>query len=124
MEEDLDLWSWGNLSAAEMDILSKVAEPTQDSHPPQPAHSSWSAVASVHSASAAITERAIVPFQYAWRFHYGDDPSSPPESGPGTAEFESLAGFPVCDGMEHAPSVAPHCIFICDSIDRGKIVIQ
>ena len=25
--------------------------------------------------------RDTLSFQYAWRFHYGDDPSSPPESG-------------------------------------------
>ena len=27
MEEDLDLWSWGNLTAAEMATLSAVAKP-------------------------------------------------------------------------------------------------
>ena len=30
-----------------------------------------------------LNSRYIVPFQYGWRFHYGDDPSSPPLSGPG-----------------------------------------
>jgi hypothetical protein len=48
-----------------------------------------------------------VPFGYAWRFHYGDDPSSPPDSGPGgsQSEFdEDLDGFALCDGIEHAPN--------------------
>jgi hypothetical protein len=46
-----------------------------------------------------------VPFQYAWRFHYGDDPSSPPESGPGTGVFEEdLHGYELCDGIEFAPN--------------------
>ena len=48
------------------------------------------------SAPAAAAGRTTVPFQYAWRFHYGDDPSSPPESGPGTAVFETdLANYSV-----------------------------
>ena len=38
--------------------------------------------------SAATAGRTAVPFGYAWRFHYGDDPSSPPGSGPGTCAFE------------------------------------
>ena len=56
------------------------------------------------SASAQST-RQVVPFQYAWRFHYGDDPSSPPESGPGTAVWdEDLTGYNLCEGIEHAPN--------------------
>ena len=46
--------------------------------------------------------RTTIPFQYAWRFHYGDDPSSPPDSGPGgsQSEFdEDLDGFALCDGI-------------------------
>eukprot|EP00729_Bicosta_minor_P006668 gene6668-7892_t len=31
------------------------------------------------TATTAHAQRTTVPFQYAWRFHYGDDPSSPPE---------------------------------------------
>ena len=50
-------------------------------------------------------DRVTLPFQYAWRFHYGDDPSSPPQSGPGTAVFEDdLSNYTVCEGMEHAPN--------------------
>ena len=57
------------------------------------------------STLAAAAGRATIHFQYAWRFHYGDDPSSPPGSGPGTAIFEtSLANYSVCEGMEHAPN--------------------
>jgi hypothetical protein len=47
--------------------------------------------------------RTTTPFQYAWRFHYGDDPTSPPGSGPGTGVWPtSLANYSVCDGMEHS----------------------
>ena len=44
--------------------------------------------------SAAAAGRTAVPFGYAWRFHYGDDPSSPPDSGPGTQQstFEEDLG--------------------------------
>ena len=28
----------------------------------------------------SVESRTVVPFQYGWRFHYGDDPSSPPLS--------------------------------------------
>lgn len=51
------------------------------------------------------TTRLTVPFNYAWRFHYGDDPTSPPGAGPGTCAFETdLQDFPICDGMEHNPN--------------------
>jgi hypothetical protein len=54
-------------------------------------------------ATVAPAARTTVPFQYAWRFHYGDDPSSPPGSGPGTAVFtKSLANYSVCEGMERS----------------------
>ena len=50
-------------------------------------------------------QRTTISFNYAWRFHYGDDPSSPPGSGPGTAVFETdLANYSRCDGVEHAPN--------------------
>ena len=51
--------------------------------------------------------RVSVPFQYGWRFHYGDDPSSPPLSGPGhcSSAFEnSLNDYEICDGMERNPN--------------------
>lgn len=49
------------------------------------------------------SSRTIVPFQYAWRFHYGDD--GPPRSGPGTCAFEvDLRDRPLCDGMERNPN--------------------
>ena len=51
--------------------------------------------------------RTIVPFQYGWRFHYGDDPTSPPLSGPGycsTAFETNLNDYNVCDGMERNPN--------------------
>ena len=42
-------------------------------------------------------ERTTIPFNYAWRFHYGDDPSSPPGSGPGTAIFpDRLRNYSKC----------------------------
>ena len=48
----------------------------------------------------AAAQRTTVPFQYAWRFHYGDDPTSPPGSGPGTGVFETdLANYSICEGM-------------------------
>jgi hypothetical protein len=58
------------------------------------------------TAPPLATGRIVVPFQYAWRFHYGDDPSSLPESGPGTAVFEDLANYTLCQGIEHAPNRA------------------
>ena len=33
------------------------------------------------SAAASNVGRVVVPFGYAWRFHYGDDPTSPPGAG-------------------------------------------
>ena len=51
--------------------------------------------------------RTIVPFQYGWRFHYGDDPTSPPLAGPGhcsTAFETNLNDYNVCDGMERNPN--------------------
>ena len=59
------------------------------------------------SASVLKSPRTVVPFQYAWRFHYGDDPSSPPEAGPGhcsTAFEESLQDYSICEGMERNPN--------------------
>ena len=51
------------------------------------------------------TTRLTIPFNYAWRFHYGDDPTSPPGAGPGTCAFETdLQDFLICDGMEHNPN--------------------
>jgi hypothetical protein len=51
--------------------------------------------------AAAAAQRTTIPFQYGWRFHYGDDPSSPPGSGPGTGVFPTdLANYSVCEGME------------------------
>ena len=99
MEEDLDLWSWGNLTAAEMETLAAVAPPPRPP-PAQPAYSSEApfkadddallqpaqhAAPAKAGAASSGAERTTVPFQYAWRFHYGDDPSSPPGSGPGIA---------------------------------------
>ena len=55
----------------------------------------------------SIESRTVVPFQYGWRFHYGDDPSSPPLSGPGscsTAFEEDLQDYEICDGMERNPN--------------------
>ena len=53
----------------------------------------------------APLSRTVVPFQYAWRFHYGDDPSSPPECGPGTCAFtEDLSGFALCANVERNPN--------------------
>ena len=54
----------------------------------------------------AAIPAVIVPFQYAWRFHYGDDPTSPPGAGPGTCAFEEedLQDYALCDGMEHNPN--------------------
>ena len=82
--------------------------------------------------------RTTVPFQYAWRFHYGDDPSSPPGSGPGTAVFETdLANYSVCEGMEHAPnrfslkdcrlacSYDPNClVWQAFPIEHGRMCYQ
>jgi hypothetical protein len=51
--------------------------------------------------------RYTVPFQYGWRFHYGDDPSSPPLSGPGhcsTAFEKNLQDYSICSGMERNPN--------------------
>ena len=51
--------------------------------------------------------RVSIPFQYAWRFHYGDDPSSGPRDGPGAVQsaFEiDLANYTLCANMEHAPN--------------------
>jgi hypothetical protein len=62
------------------------------------------AIAMLSVASAA---RSTLPFQYGWRFHYGDDPTSPPESGPGSCSgaFEKdLQDYPLCDGMERNPN--------------------
>ncbi len=59
------------------------------------------------SRAAAPAPRTVVPFNYGWRFHYGDDPSSPPESGPGRcgAAFPtSLQDHAVCAGMERNPN--------------------
>ena len=39
--------------------------------------------ATVALAICSVDARSVVPFQYGWRFHYGDDPSSPPLAGPG-----------------------------------------
>eukprot|EP00756_Hemistasia_phaeocysticola_P022968 Hpha_TRINITY_DN15865_c4_g5::TRINITY_DN15865_c4_g5_i1::g.188348::m.188348/K01190/lacZ; beta-galactosidase len=58
-------------------------------------------------AAAAAPGRTVVPFGYAWRFHYGDDPSSPPESGPkscSTAFETSLQDYSICEGMERNPN--------------------
>ena len=47
---------------------------------------------------SAPLSRVTVPFQYNWRFHYGDDPSSPPGAGPGSCSsaFEDdLADRPI-----------------------------
>ena len=55
--------------------------------------------------AAASASRVSLTFNYAWRFHYGDDPSSPPDSGPGTCTFEEdLQDLPICAGMEHNPN--------------------
>ena len=58
--------------------------------------------------AVAAAARIDVPFGYAWRFHYGDDPTSPPDAGPDdastTAFPEDLTGYPLCDGIEHAPN--------------------
>lgn len=57
------------------------------------------------SSWASPFTRTVVPFNYAWRFHYGDDPTSPPESGPGTCSFETdLQDHLLCEGMEHNPN--------------------
>jgi len=88
--------------------------------------------------AAGPAGRAAVPFQYAWRFHYGDDPSSPPGSGPGTAVFEQdLANYSVCEGMEHAPnrfslkdcriacSYDPNClVWQAFPIEHGRLCYQ
>ena len=70
--------------------------------------------------------RTVVPFQYAWRFHYGDDPSSPPGSGPGTAVWEEdLADYNLCDGMEHNPNrFSPKDCRIACSYDPNCLVWQ
>jgi hypothetical protein len=66
------------------------------------------AAAAAATAPAAPGGRVVLPFGYAWRFHYGDDPTSPPGAGPGhastTAFPEDLTGYPLCDGIEHAPN--------------------
>ena len=55
--------------------------------------------------TASPSARSTIPFQYAWRFHYGDDPTSLPGAGPGTCAFdEDLQDFQLCDGMEHNPN--------------------
>ena len=60
---------------------------------------------SAHLVAIVALAATRYPFQYAWRFHYGDDPSSPPESGPGTCDFEDdLQDYDLCDGMEHNPN--------------------
>lgn len=62
-------------------------------------------LATAAAAAGATPGRTVIPFQYAWRFHYGDDPSSPPESGPGTAVWvDDLANYSLCEGIEHAPN--------------------
>ena len=90
------------------------------------------------SADTAVSGRTTVPFQYAWRFHYGDDPSSPPGSGPGTAVFDTdLTGFSICEGMEHAPnrfslkdcrlacSYDPNClVWQAFPIEHGRMCYQ
>ena len=43
-------------------------------------------------ALAAFAGRTTLPFNNAWRFLYGDDPSSPPGAGPGTCAFEEDLG--------------------------------
>lgn len=54
----------------------------------------------------ATVSRLTVPFQYAWRFHYGDDPTSPPECGPGTCKFPiNLQDQPICEVKKMKNSV-------------------
>ena len=48
------------------------------------------ALAAAHVAASAqvgADGRTTVPSQHAWRLNYGDDPTSPPESGPDTGVF-------------------------------------
>lgn len=98
------------------------------------ATTAWSA----QSAQSAASQRTTVPFQYAWRFHFGDDPSSPPESGPGTMHFDTdLANYSKCQGMEHAPNrfsmkdcrlacaYDPHClVWQAFPIEHGRSCFQ
>ena len=59
------------------------------------------------SKEATSVERTIVPFSYGWRFHYGDDHSSPPGDGPGGCNdaFDvNLANVGVCQNMERNPN--------------------
>jgi len=68
---------------------------------PLPANSS----SSIHAILGG--ERTVVPFQYAWKFHYGDDPTSLPDSGPGSclvAFEEDLQDYGICQGMERNPN--------------------
>ena len=63
--------------------------------------------ATVALAICSVDARSVVPFQYGWRFHYGDDPSSPPLAGPGhcsTAFDKNLQDYDICDGMERNPN--------------------
>ena len=90
------------------------------------------------AAGMAAAERTTVPFGYAWRFHYGDDPSSPAGSGPGTAIWtQDLANYSVCEGMEHAPnrfslkdcrlacSYDPNClVWQAFPIEHGRLCYQ
>ena len=59
------------------------------------------------SKQASSVKRTIVPFSYGWRFHYGDDHSSPPGDGPGSCNdaFDvNLHDVGVCNNMERNPN--------------------
>lgn len=40
------------------------------------------------SSSSSSVQRVVVPFSYGWRFHYGDDPSAPPQDGTRSRAFD------------------------------------
>ena len=57
------------------------------------------------SAAIAVTgatDRLVVPFRYAFRFHYGPGPDDAP--GPGACEFPHNIGGMSCTNMEHNPN--------------------
>ena len=67
------------------------------------------ATASAALAAAAPT-RDVIPFRYAWRFHYGPGPDDAP--GPGNCAFPIDVSGQMCTNVEHSPNrftvSAPH----------------